>query len=194
MTGDKSLLQSLNTNLKLYVHLAILTDMKYLIMFSLSFFLFASKSKSQIKVGDKVPVFQLKDQTGATFDLSTVLGKQPLVIYFYPKDETSVCTKEACSFRDSYEKFAQYGAKVIGISSDGVASHKSFAEHHKLNFTLLSDPDNKARKLFGVPKSFVIPGRVTYIIDKNGVVVHEFNSLKDSEKHVTEALAALAKM
>ncbi|WP_255372987.1 peroxiredoxin [Chitinophaga sp. YR573] len=168
--------------------------MKYIIMFSLSFLLFANKSKSQIKVGDKVPVFQLKDQDGATFDLATVLGKQPLVIYFYPKDETSVCTKEACSFRDSYEKFTKYGAKVIGISSDGVASHKKFATHHNLNFTLLSDSDGKARKLFGVPKTFVIPGRVTYVIDKNGVVVHEFNSLKDSDKHVTEALAALAKM
>jgi thioredoxin-dependent peroxiredoxin len=168
--------------------------MKHLLMFALAFSLFASKSKSQIKVGDKVPVFQLKDQNGATFDLSTVLGKQPLVIYFYPKDETSVCTKEACSFRDSYESFTKYGAKVIGISSDGVASHKKFAEHHNLNFTLLSDPDNKARKLFGVPKTFVIPGRVTYIVDKNGVVVHEFNSLKDSQKHVDEALAALSKL
>ncbi|SFD53415.1 peroxiredoxin Q/BCP [Chitinophaga sp. CF118] len=163
-------------------------------MSALSFLLFACNSKSQVKVGSKVPTFQLKDQNGNIFDLASVLGKQPLVIYFYPKDETNVCTKEACSFRDSYDKFEKYGAKVIGISSDGVASHKSFAEHHKLNFTLLSDPDNKARKLFGVPKSFVIPGRVTYIVDKNGVVVHEFNSLRDGEKHVTEALAALSKM
>lgn len=167
--------------------------MKYF-MFALSFMLFACNSKSQVKVGSKVPTFQLKDQDGNNFDLASVLGKQPLVIYFYPKDETSVCTKEACSFRDSYDSFAKYGAKVIGISSDDVASHKSFAEHHKLNFTLLSDPDNKARKLFGVPKTFVIPGRVTYIVDKNGIVVHEFNSLKDGPKHVTEALAALSKM
>jgi len=156
--------------------------------------LFACTSKSQVKPGDKVPVFQLKDQDGNNFDLSTVVGKQPLVIYFYPKDETNTCTKEACSFRDSYDEFTKYGAKVIGISSDGVSSHKSFATHHNLNFTLLSDPDNKARKLFGVPKTFVIPGRVTYIIDKNGVIVHEFNSMKDSQKHVTEALAALSKI
>lgn len=163
-------------------------------MFSLSFMLFACNSQSQVKVGDKVPSFRLKDQDGNDFDIASVLGKHPLVIYFYPKDETRVCTKEACSFRDSYEAFAKYGAKVIGISSDGVASHKSFAEHHKLNFTLLSDRGNKVRKLFGVPRSFVIPGRVTYIVDKNGVIVHEFNSLKDGEKHVTEALAALSKM
>ena len=163
-------------------------------MFVMSFFLFACTSRSQVKVGDKVPSFQLKDQDGNNFDINSVLGKQPLVIYFYPKDETSVCTKEACSFRDSYTAFSQYGAKVIGISSDGVASHKSFATHHNLPFTLLSDTANTVRKLFGVPKTFVIPGRVTYIVDKNGVVVHTFNSLKDGEKHVTEALAALKKL
>lgn len=163
-------------------------------MFSMLFSLFACNSGAQVKVGDKVPVFQLKDQDGNDFDLSSVIGKQPLVIYFYPKDETSVCTKEACSFRDAYDAFEKYGAKVIGISSDGVKSHKDFATHHNLNFTLLSDPDNKARKLFGVPKTFVIPGRVTYIVDKKGVVVHEFNSMKDSEKHVKESLTALSKM
>lgn len=168
--------------------------MKKLIIFSLSVMLFSCSSKSQVKVGSKVPSFQLKDQDGNDFDISTVLGKQPLVIYFYPKDETSVCTKEACSFRDAYEEFSKYGAKVIGISGDGVASHKSFAQHHQLPFTLLSDADNKVRKLFGVPKTFVIPGRVTYVVNKEGVVVHEFNSMRDGEKHVTEALAALKTM
>lgn len=151
-------------------------------------------AEGQIKVGDKVPVFSLQDQNGKTFDINTVLGKQPLVIYFYPKDETSVCTKEACSFRDSYQDFQRYGAMVIGISADNVASHRSFATHHNLPFTLLSDTKNEVRKLFGVPKTFVIPGRVTYIVDKSGTVVHTFNSLRDGEKHVTEALAALQKM
>ncbi|WP_440134450.1 peroxiredoxin [Chitinophaga sancti] len=165
--------------------------MKRILIFSLTFLLFACNSKSQLKVGDKVPAFQLKDQDGNTFDISTALGKQPLVIYFYPKDETSVCTKEACSFRDAYTSFSQYGAKVIGISADGVASHKKFAEHHHLPFTLLADTSNTVRKLFGVPKTFVIPGRVTYVVDKQGVIVHTFNSMKDSEKHVQEALAAL---
>ncbi|MFB6457929.1 peroxiredoxin [Chitinophaga sp. Hz27] len=160
-----------------------------------AFFQFWSPSAdAQIKAGDKVPEFKLQDQNGNTFDIATVVGKQPLVIYFYPKDETSVCTKEACSFRDSYEDFKKYGAMVIGISSDNVASHKSFATHHNLPFTLLSDPDQKVRKLFGVPKTFVIPGRVTYIVDKKGVVVHTFNSMKDGEKHVTESLEALKKM
>ncbi len=149
---------------------------------------------AQIKTGDKVPVFSLQDQDGKTFDLANYVGRQPLVIYFYPKDETSVCTKEACSFRDSYEEFKKLGALVIGISSDNVASHKSFAAHHQLPFTLLSDPDQKVRKLFGVPKTFVIPGRVTYIVDKKGIVVHTFNSMRDGEKHVSESLEALRKM
>ncbi|PSL42489.1 peroxiredoxin Q/BCP [Chitinophaga niastensis] len=158
------------------------------------FQLLGFSSQSQIKTGDKIPAFSLQDQDGKTFDITRVLGKQPLVIYFYPKDETNVCTREACSFRDSFQDFQKYGALVIGISSDNVASHKHFATHHKLPFTLLSDPKNEVRKLFGVPKTFVIPGRVTYIVDKNGVVVHEFNSLRDGEKHVTESLAALKKM
>ncbi|MFY0256210.1 peroxiredoxin [Chitinophaga sp. 30R24] len=166
-----------------------------LIMIMTAFLQFWSPSAdAQIKTGDKVPVFSLQDQDGKTFDITTVLGKQPLVIYFYPKDETSVCTKEACSFRDAYQDFQRYGAMVIGISSDNVASHKHFATHHNLPFTLLSDPKNEVRKLFGVPKTFVIPGRVTYIVDKNGVVVHTFNSMRDGEKHVTESLEALKKM
>jgi len=149
---------------------------------------------AQLKIGDKVPAFRLKDQNGQLFDLSSVLGKQPLVIYFYPKDETSVCTKEACSFRDSYEKFRSQGVKVIGISSDGVQSHKEFAEHHKLPITLLADTANQVRKLFGVPKNFVLPGRVTYVVDKQGVVIHQFNSMRNAEQHVTESLAALQKI
>ncbi|PUZ20751.1 peroxiredoxin Q/BCP [Chitinophaga costaii] len=157
--------------------------------------LFGSRSYSQeIKVGDKVPNFTLQDQEGKSFSIDTVIGKYPLVIYFYPKDETSGCTKEACSFRDAYESFNQYGAKVIGISGDNVKSHQQFASHHQLNFTLLSDPGNKVRKLFGVPKTMMIPGRVTYIVDKNGVVVHTFNSMTKADQHVEESLAALKKM
>lgn len=164
------------------------------IMLVLSLMLFSRSARSQVTTGSKVPHFQLKDQDGKDFDISTVLGKQPLVIYFYPKDETSVCTKEACSFRDSYEAFTRYGARVIGISGDDVASHKKFAEHHKLPFTLLADTDNKVRKLFGVPKTLLIPGRVTYVVDRKGVVVHTFNSMRDAEKHVTESLEALKRI
>jgi peroxiredoxin Q/BCP len=171
--------------MKVIMHSAVL---------AFSLLLWSCSSKSQVKTGDKVPVFRLKDQNGQMFDLGSVLGKQPLVIYFYPKDETSICTKEACSFRDAYEQFSQYGAKVIGISSDGVQSHKEFAEHHRLPFTLLADTANQVRKLFGVPKAFTFPGRVTYIADKKGVIVHQFNSMRDAEQHVTESLTALKKM
>jgi peroxiredoxin Q/BCP len=151
-------------------------------------------TEAQLKAGDKVPSFQLQDQDGHTFDINSVLGKQPLVIYFYPKDETGGCTKEACSFRDAYEDFTSRGAKVIGISGDDVASHKSFAIHHSLPFTLLADTGNKVRKLFGVPKTLFIPGRVTYVIDKQGIVSYVFNNLSDGPRHVKEALAALEKM
>jgi len=156
--------------------------------------LFGCGSKAQVTEGDKVPVFRLKDQHGQVFDLASVLGKQPLVIYFYPRDETSICTKEACSFRDAYEKFREHGARVIGISSDGVESHRQFAEHHQLPFTLLADTAKTVRALFGVPKTLMLPGRVTYVVNKQGVVVHRFNSMRDAERHVTEALAALEKM
>jgi thioredoxin-dependent peroxiredoxin len=152
------------------------------------------KAQAQLKAGDKVPAFKLQDQNGQTFDISSVLGKQPLIIYFYPKDETSGCTKEACSFRDSYEDFTKRGAMVIGISGDDVASHKSFADHHRLPFTLLADEGNKVRKLFGVPKTLFIPGRVTYVVDKTGTVTYVFNNLTDGPKHVTEALEALEKI
>lgn len=164
------------------------------LLFTLLIMIFFGKANAQLKAGDKVPSFQLQDQNGQTFDINSVLGKQPLIIYFYPKDETGGCTKEACSFRDSYEEFTQRGAKVIGISGDDVASHKSFAEHHKLPFTLLADKGNKVRKLFGVPRTFFIPGRVTYVVDRQGVVTYVFNNLTDGPKHVTEALEALKVM
>ncbi|GAA0565316.1 peroxiredoxin [Chitinophaga japonensis] len=156
--------------------------------------LWGCASNAQVAEGDKVPAFRLKDQHGQVFDLASVLGKQPLVIYFYPKDETSICTKEACSFRDAYAQFQEHGARVIGISSDGVESHRQFAEHHQLPFTLLADTAKAVRALFGVPKTFMLPGRVTYVVDKQGVVVHRFNSMRDAEKHVTEALVGLEKM
>lgn len=152
------------------------------------------KAQGQLKAGDKVPSFTLQDQNGQTFDISSVLGKQPLIIYFYPKDETGGCTAEACSFRDSYEQFTSRGAKVIGISGDNVASHKKFAEHHRLPFTLLADEGNKVRKQFGVPKKLFIPGRVTYVVDRQGVITYVFNNLMDGPKHVTEALEALQKI
>jgi len=143
---------------------------------------------SKLKVGDIVPDFSLPNQNGKTFHLKDALGQKNLVIYFYPKDDTPGCTKEACKFRDEFQDFNDLDAMVIGISSDSVSSHQEFAQKYNLPFTLLSDTDKKVRKLFGVPNfSGVIPGRVTYIVDKNGKIVYIFNSMRNAEKHIDEA-------
>ncbi|CCI18880.1 Genome sequencing data, contig C325 [Microcystis aeruginosa PCC 9807] len=142
-----------------------------------------------IKVGDRVPDFSLPSQTGTTVNIRDLIGKKSLVIYFYPKDDTPGCTAESCAFRDSYEVFTDAGAEVIGISADSPQSHQQFAQKYNLPFTLLSDSDNRVRKLFGVPSTlFVLPGRVTYIIDQEGIVRHIFDSMLDFKAHVTESL------
>ncbi len=144
-----------------------------------------------VKVGDKAPVFTLPSQMGDNVTLSEYLGKN-VVLYFYPKDETPGCTAEACTFRDSYEELTELNAEVLGVSGQSVASHKSFATHYGLPFLLLSDADNKVRKLYGVPSAMgFLPGRVTYIIDKQGVVRHIFSSQTQAPRHVEEAKKAL---
>ena len=148
-----------------------------------------------VNVGDKAPDFTLPSQMGDNVTLSEYFGKKNVVLYFYPKDETIGCTKEACTFRDSYEVFTKLGAEVLGVSGQSIESHKSFASHHGLPFLLLSDADNKVRHLYGVPATMgIIPGRVTYIIDKKGVVRHVFNSQYQPEKHVEEAKQVLEKI
>jgi len=164
-----------------------------MVMMTLLFFTGRSGHAQEIKVGSKVPEFKLLDQSGKEFDSKDVVGKKKLVIYFYPKDETSGCTKEACSFRDQYEVFQKADAMIIGISGQSVESHKEFAENHKLPFTQLSDQDNKVRKLFGVRTS-PIPGRVTFVVDKTGTVVYVFDSLTQATKHVDEAVRVLSEM
>jgi len=142
-----------------------------------------------IQIGDKAPDFSLPTQTGETVTLSSFVGKQPVVVYFYPKDDTPGCTLEACGFRDSYGDFAAAGAVVIGISADSVESHQRFGAKHNLPFLLVSDAKNEARKAFGVSNElFVLPGRVTYVIDREGVVRHIFNSMLNAKGHVEEAL------
>ncbi len=148
-----------------------------------------------VQVGDKAPDFTLPSQMGDDVALSEYLGKKNIVLYFYPKDETAGCTKEACSFRDSYNDFVELGAQVLGVSGQSVESHKAFAVHYGLPFLLLSDEGNKVRHLYGVPASLgVIPGRVTYIIDKKGIVRHIFNNQTQPEKHVEEAKQVLQKL
>jgi peroxiredoxin Q/BCP len=149
----------------------------------------------ELKVGDTIPNFTAKDTNGADFDSATIVGHKPLVIYFYPKDNTPGCTAQACSFRDQYEDFKDLGSEVIGISSDSVGSHQKFAKQFKLPFILLSDSDKKIRKLFGVPTGMfgLLPGRVTYVTDKNGVVQMIFDSML-ATKHIPKALEAIKKL
>jgi peroxiredoxin Q/BCP len=125
---------------------------------------------------------------GDNVALSEYLGKKNIVLYFYPKDETTGCIKEACTFRDNYEELTNLGAEVLGVSGQSVESHKSFASHYGLPFILLADIDNKIRELYGVPSTMgILPGRVTYIIDKKGVVRHVFVSQTKAQRHVEEA-------
>jgi peroxiredoxin Q/BCP len=148
-----------------------------------------------VKVGDKAPDFTLPSQLGDNVTLSEYFGKKNIVLYFYPKDESPGCTREACTFRDSYEELTSLGAEVIGVSSQSVESHKSFATHYGLPFILLSDSENKVRQLYGVPSTMgIVPGRVTYIIDKKGIVRHIFSSQSQAEKHVEEAIKTLREL
>ncbi|MDT8402198.1 MAG: peroxiredoxin [Bacteroidales bacterium] len=143
-----------------------------------------------LQIGDRVPEFSLKDQDGNIFDIKKYLGRKKLVIYFYPKDGSLSCTRQACYFRDLSDVFEETGAMVIGISQQSVESHKMFAESNRLNFTLLSDPDNSVRKLFGVSSQLfgLLTGRVTYVADRSGKIVYMFNSQTDVQRHVDEAL------
>src|SRR5579863_8751925 len=151
----------------------------------------AQLATGRVQVGDLAPDFTLPAQSGALVSLGDFLGKVAIVLYFYPKDHTAVCTAEACAFRDSYKVFRDAEAEVIGISSDTVVSHKQFATAQRLPFTLLSDVDGVIRKRYGVPTTFGLPGRVTYIIDRGGIVRHIFFSQFTAEKHVAQALQTL---
>lgn len=150
---------------------------------------------SPIQEGDRAPNFTAETHTGRKISLADFQGKQAVVLYFYPKDGTSICTKEACAFRDAYEDFVQAGAAVIGVSVDSLESHRSFAADKQLPFLLIGDEDGALRKLFGVPKTFgLLPGRVTYVIDREGVVRHVFNSQLFAGRHVSEALEIVRKL
>ena len=148
-----------------------------------------------VKVGDIAPDFTLPSQNGSTVSLSHFRSNKCVVLYFYPKDDTPGCTAESCAFRDSYETFKATGAEVIGISGDSSNSHAKFASKYQLPFTLLSDTNNEVRKLYGVPATFgLLPGRVTYVIDRDGVVRHIFNSQLNFKGHVEESLKTLQEL
>lgn len=170
----------------------------YLTVYLVLFISYLSFNKNynrmeKLTIGNQIPAFELYDQNGELFSIQSVLGKKNLVIYFYPKDDSPGCTKQACSFRDQFEVFADVDALIIGISGQSVESHLAFANKHRLNYTLLSDVGNKVRKLFGVPANFLglIPGRVTYIVNKEGKIIYLFDSQTQAEKHINESLRVL---
>jgi thioredoxin-dependent peroxiredoxin len=145
-----------------------------------------------LKIGDKAPDFTLKTQDGTTLRLYDLLTQKPVVLFFYPKDNTPGCTIEACAFRDRYSVFQDIGAEVVGISGDSVSSHRQFAIAHNLPFKLVSDEGDKIRSAFGVPSTlWVLPGRVTYILDQQGTVRQIFDSQLDFDGHIKEAIKTL---
>jgi peroxiredoxin Q/BCP len=149
-------------------------------------------SSAGVRVGDLAPDFTLPSTNGAPVHLGDFRGVSEVVLFFYPKDNSPVCTAEACSFRDSHEAFREAGAVVIGVSTDSVASHERFAGRHQLPYLLLSDADGALRARYGVPKTLgLIPGRVTYLIDRQGIVRYIFSSQLQPTRHAEEALRVL---
>ena len=146
-----------------------------------------------LKIGDHIPSFSLKDQNGDTRTADKF--NKPLVLFFYPKDDTPGCTIEACGFRDKYDLFKILGAEVWGISNGDSRSHFRFANKNKLQYPLLCDQNNILRNQFGVPKKLgFIEGRVTYIINSEGVIKHIFEDLLNGPAHIKEAIKALKKL
>ena len=143
-----------------------------------------------MKKGDLAPSFELNNQFGELISLENYLTKQPIVLFFYPKDNTPGCTKEACTFRDFHSEFNELGCKIFGISSDSVDRHAQFAKDHRLEYDLLADTKGKVRKMYHVPTNLLglIPGRVTYIINRAGKIADIHNSLTNPVDHISNAL------
>lgn len=150
---------------------------------------------ASVQVGDPAPDVCLKTESGGELRLSDFRNDKVVVLFFYPKDNTAICTREACAFRDAYEQFVEAGAVVIGVSADSAASHGAFAARHSLPFYLASDEDHALRRAFGVPKTFgLLPGRVTYVIDKAGIVRLVFSAQLTAERHVRESLQIVRRL
>ena len=149
-----------------------------------------------IESGISAPEFELSDETGAVRKLSNFRGK-PVVLYFYPKDDTPGCTTEACNFRDDYSAYEKAGVTILGVSPDSVKSHVKFKEKFGLPFPLLADEDHKVCELYDVwalkkfmGREYMGVLRTTFLIDANGQIIQVFEKVKPAE-HSTEILAAL---
>lgn len=146
-------------------------------------------------MGDEAPEFRLPDDAGQEVSLSELRAKGPVVVYFYPQDDTPGCTVEACSFRDSYEDFIGAGATVVGISADGGGSHRAFRDKHGLPFVLLTDEDRSVAAAYGVKKTLgLLPGRATFVVDRDGVVQSAFSSQLRVRHHVEQALDVVRRL
>jgi peroxiredoxin Q/BCP len=150
---------------------------------------------TRIGIGDQAPLFSATSQRGEPISLAEFLGKKVVVLYFYPRDGTAMCTAEACGFRDAYEDFTAAGAVVIGVSRDSPDRHRRFIDRQRLPFLLISDHDGTLEKAFGVPKLLgFLPGRTTYVIDKSGVVRHIFTAHFSAGRHIAEALRVVREL
>ena len=143
-----------------------------------------------VDIGDVFPDFILNDENGDEFDLKRDFTNSYLVLYFYPKDETPGCTKQACYFKDNYDDFKEIDCEIIGISSDNETSHRSFKTNYNLPFKLLCDQDSKLRKEIQLPKDFfgLSPGRITFLLNsKNEILFIHRSSLK-MKSHIKKVL------
>jgi peroxiredoxin Q/BCP len=150
-----------------------------------------------VKEGTTAPAFKTKDDNGEDVSLKDFKG-QKVVLYFYPKDDTPGCTKEACSFRDAYSKYKKQGIKLLGVSPDSEASHKKFITKYKLPFTLLADRDHAIAEAYGVwgekkfmGRTYMGVLRTTFLIDEKGKIKKVFEKVKP-EDHATEVLEAFS--
>lgn len=147
-----------------------------------------------LKVGDKAPLAEATDQNGQVWKMAEHLGKKVLLLYFYPKDETPGCTKEACGFRDQMEDLKKDGVEVVGVSMDSAESHQKFIAHHQLNFTLLADPEGKLATLYGTRMADrPMSRRVSFLIGLDGTIRHVTDSA-NADLHLSEMKAAVAKL
>jgi thioredoxin-dependent peroxiredoxin len=153
------------------------------------------KPNTSVAVGQLAPDFELPAADGRVVRLSEFRGRKSVVLFFYPKDETLGCTVEACTFRDTYQDFADAGAEVIGISGDTIDSHTRFAHHHRLPMLLLSDREGIARARFGVKKALgIFPDRITFVIDRDGVVRQITSGRLRFKEHATQSLALVKQL